>query len=297
MSLIRLLLAVALLSSWAFRAEGAPIPGLFNTGVDNLGATLTGGSVDPHYALIASADPSHPGPSAIVTTVIPAGYWRPNGSASVWIAPAADENWPALGTAHPDGTYLYRLSFDLSGFDPATVSISGTWGADNSCTILLNGATTGFSTTSYNPLSPFSLTSGFVSGTNHLDFSVTNWPAGGSNPTGLRVEGIGGTGTATTGVEWGHPGALELSPPSPNPSSGTGHVFYSLPRQGRVLLVVLDLAGRTVRTLVDREEAAGRHASAWDGLDDHGASAKAGVYLMDLRSGGQHVTRRVAWIR
>lgn len=297
MSSIRLIAAIVLLTSWAFRAEGAAIPGLFNTGVDGSGAVLPGGSVDPHYALIASADPAYPGPSAIVASVIPAGYWRPNGAASMWIAPAADENWPALGTAHPDGTYRYRLSFDLTGFDPATVSISGTWGADNSCAILLNGAATGFSTSSYNPLVPFSVTTGFVNGVNHLDFDVANWTASGSNPTGLRVEGIVGTGTSTAGVGSDpEPGTLELIPPFPNPAREIGHISYSLPRQGKVRLVVLDLAGRTVRTLVDREEVAGPHASTWDGRDDHGFSLQAGVYLLDLRSAGQRVTRRVSWL-
>ena len=36
--------------------KAIPIPGLFNTGVDGAGADLPAGSVDPHYALIASDD-------------------------------------------------------------------------------------------------------------------------------------------------------------------------------------------------------------------------------------------------
>src|SRR3954462_13773907 len=34
----------------------APIPGLFGTGVDDKGALLAAGAVDPHYKLIKSAD-------------------------------------------------------------------------------------------------------------------------------------------------------------------------------------------------------------------------------------------------
>ena len=60
-------------------AHGAPIPGLFNTGVNNSGALLAGGSVDPHYRLIQSGDPSASGPNAFVLNDVyptaPAGPW------------------------------------------------------------------------------------------------------------------------------------------------------------------------------------------------------------------------------
>ena len=83
---------------WASTAHAVPIPGLFNTGVDNSNTPLAGGSVDPHYALIASADPAFPGPAAIIASVIPAAYWISNNATSKWIAPANDENYPAAGT-------------------------------------------------------------------------------------------------------------------------------------------------------------------------------------------------------
>lgn len=297
MSKIRILVASLLLVTWATLAHAAAVPGLFNTGVDNFGVVLTGGAVDPHYALIVSADAAHPGPDAIVASVIPAGYWLPANLASMWIAPAADENWPALGTALADGDYVYRLSFDLSAMDLGSVSVSGAWATDNSGTLRLNGAATGYSSVTYNSLSPFTLSSGFVPGVNHLDFVVSNWPASGSNPTGLRVEGISGTGNSTVGVEpdlEGH--ALELTAPFPNPAHSVARFFYALPKPGRVRLAVHDLAGRTVRMLIDREEPAGRFAAQWDGRGADGTAARAGIYLVDLEAKGGRVSRRIAWI-
>ena len=47
-------------------ASAAPIPGLFNTGVNDSGVVLANSSVDPHYRLFQSADPASPGPNAIV---------------------------------------------------------------------------------------------------------------------------------------------------------------------------------------------------------------------------------------
>ena len=37
------------------------------------------------------------------------------------------------------GEYVYRTTFDLTGFDPATVSVSGMWAADDAGGIRLNG--------------------------------------------------------------------------------------------------------------------------------------------------------------
>jgi hypothetical protein len=174
-------------------SHAAPIPGLFNTGVDGSGAPLAGGSVDPHYFLIASADPSYPGPDAIVADPIATGFWVANSATSKWIAPTAAQGYPSGGTPHPGGPYTFRLRFDLTGCAPNTASISGRWAADNSGTIHLNGAATGNVAGGYNPLVPFSITSGFVSRINHLDFVVTNFPSPGENPIGLRVEDITGT--------------------------------------------------------------------------------------------------------
>jgi len=293
----RIVISTLLLGMWATTVHAVPIPGLFNTGVDNANAPLAGSSVDPHYTLIASADPAFPGPGAIVASAIPATYWFANSATSKWIAPAADENYPALGTPHPGGDYTYRLSFDLTGIDFSTASITGTWGVDNSGAIRLNGAATGIGSPSYNPLIPFTIGSGFHAGINDLDFIVTNQAASGSNPTGLRVDGLSGSGTATVGVTPGLlGGTLELSPPYPNPMSGLARFHVTLPRAGIVRLVVRDLAGRGVRTLLEGASPAGRFESAWDGLRADGSRVGAGVYFLDLQAEGGHVSRRIVWM-
>ncbi len=170
-------------------AATIPIPGLFNTGVLDDKTIASAGSVDLHYALVSSADANFPGPNAIVADPIATGYWLANSSISRWIAPAVNQGYPSGAANHAAGSYTYRLSFDLTGLDPGTALISGGWAADNSGTaILLNGVSTGNFVNSYSSLKPFTLGSGFVAGINTLDFVVNNLPAGGANPTGLRVE-------------------------------------------------------------------------------------------------------------
>ena len=162
---------------------------IFNTGVNGSGVPLIDGTVgDPHYTLIAV-----PGGSTtnIRVRTSAGGYpvvgaWIGDNLLSAWIGPNNDSD--ATG---PDIYYTYRTTFNLSGFDPATASLTGQWSADNGGSdILLNGFSTGNTAGAFNSWSSFTISSGFTAGVNTLDFIVGN----GGGSTGLRVEV---TGTAS----------------------------------------------------------------------------------------------------
>lgn len=193
-SVVACLLVMALtLGVSALRAT--PI-GVYNTGVNGSGGLLPDGAVDPHYQLISSADPAFPGPNAVVvqSNAYPIPPWVANGPNSNWIGPRTDA---AVGNL--PGTYIYRTTFDLTGFSPSTAEITGIWTTDNNgLDIVLNGVTLGY-TAPYGAFTDFDAThyaftinSGFVSGINTLDFVVNNGQVGPGdntpNPTGLRVE-------------------------------------------------------------------------------------------------------------
>lgn len=185
---------MAWLCAVALPASAATISGLFNTGVLDNGTTAASGSVDLHYSLFSSPDVNFPGPNAIVADPIATGYWLANSATSRWIGPAENQGYPSGAANHAAGDYVYRLSFNLTGFDPATAQITGSWAADNSGSALrLNGTVTANTTPGYSGLTTFSIASGFIAGINTLDFVVTEFASGGANPTGLRVDGITGT--------------------------------------------------------------------------------------------------------
>jgi hypothetical protein len=209
-------------------SEAAPIPGLFNSGVGANGALLPGSSVDPHYRLIQSADPSAPGPNAIVINegwpIAPAsgGPWLANGPNSKWISPLASQ-----ATGNAAGDYRYRLVFDLTGLEPSTAVITGRWTSDNAgAGIFLNGAPTGITYDgNFGAFSPvFTINSGFVEGSNTLDFVVNN--AGTTvNPTGLRVEV---SGTAEAQPPPGTPPSITRQPSSQTNGLGDSVTFSVL---------------------------------------------------------------------
>lgn len=159
-------------------AAALSITGLYTTGVDNAGNVLADGAVDPHYTILET------GTSAItVDSSSRPGSWFPNSSTSGWV-------WENATGQPTNTTRTFRTTFDLTGLDASTASLSGTWLADNFGKIVLNGQDTGNSATNFF-LSPsaFSINAGFVSGINTLDFVVEDVGV----ISGFRVETISGT--------------------------------------------------------------------------------------------------------
>ena len=66
------------------------------------------------------------------------------------------------------------------------------------------------------------------------------------------------------------------------PFRGSLRLALDLPRATRVRLTVHDLLGRQVRSLADEVFPAGARTLTWDGLDERGAVAPPGIYLVRI---------------
>ncbi len=65
---------------------------------------------------------------------------------------------------------------------------------------------------------------------------------------------------------------------APNPFNPSTNIKFDVTRTGRVQVMVFDVRGRLVRTLLDETLPAGPATLAWDGRDDAGHPAAAGTY-------------------
>lgn len=83
----------------------------------------------------------------------------------------------------------------------------------------------------------------------------------------------------------------------PNPFNPQTFIEYQLPRAGKVRLVVFNLNGQVIRTLVDAPQQAGRFKSRWDGRDDLGNGVASGVYLYQLQAGDFSQTKKMILLR
>ena len=128
--------------------------------------------------------------------------------------------------------------------------------------------------------------------TNNLaDYALTSGGATFTNNAGVSAAVV-----AVTGV--GNPSqvGIALGRPAPNPAQGGLSYSVSLPRETKVRVQVLDLAGRVVRTLVDGTLAAGHTTRSWDPADG-GTRVASGVYVMRLEADGVTQTKRFALMR
>lgn len=94
------------------------------------------------------------------------------------------------------------------------------------------------------------------------------------------------------------PGAqLALRPNYPNPFNPTTSIAYSVPARGPVVIQVFDVSGTMVRTLLNGEQAPGRHTIHWNGLNDQGHPVSSGTYFCRLTAGKQTLSRKMLLLR
>ncbi len=93
------------------------------------------------------------------------------------------------------------------------------------------------------------------------------------------------------------PEASGLSPNSPNPFNSATLITYHLAGAGPVKLVIYNVLGQPVRTLVDESRAAGSYQVRWDARDDGGAMLSTGVYIASLSYPGGVQTQRLLYLK
>jgi hypothetical protein len=77
---------------------------------------------------------------------------------------------------------------------------------------------------------------------------------------------------------------LLLGPVVPNPTRGGAAIHLSLPHATRARLAIHDVAGRTVRLLVNGALPAGERTVAWDGRNAAGGLVASGLYFVRLET-------------
>lgn len=94
------------------------------------------------------------------------------------------------------------------------------------------------------------------------------------------------------------PDRLALFQNAPNPFNPTTAIRYDVPAGGaNVQIIVYDVLGRHVRTLVNGFETAGRKRVTWDGGDARGQAVATGVYFVRMHAGTFVQTRKMVQLK
>lgn len=134
------------------------------------------------------------------------------------------------------------------------------------------------------------------------DFAITTTigqPAAGT-ATGdeLRVQSgflyFSRTGMVTSAEQHAEdlPAEYRLDQNYPNPFNPSTTIAYALPEEAEVRLVVYDMLGRKVATLVDEQKSAGTYEVIFDA-----GRLASGVYLYRLSAGEELKTRTMTFVK
>lgn len=108
------------------------------------------------------------------------------------------------------------------------------------------------------------------------------------------------TGNSTSGqvsIE-GLPVNFELLQNYPNPFNGTTKIQFKIPEaSNRVSIVIYDVSGRKIKTLVNRAYDAGNYTITWDGTNDMQQTVSSGLYFYRIDSGNFSKTQKLHFLK
>ncbi len=91
---------------------------------------------------------------------------------------------------------------------------------------------------------------------------------------------------------------VQLWQNTPNPFNPVTTIQFDLPQAGSVNLSVFDVTGKVVRRLISGQSFEhGTHQVSWDGNDDSGIAAAAGVYLYQIETHDSLETKRMVLVK
>ena len=93
------------------------------------------------------------------------------------------------------------------------------------------------------------------------------------------------------------PAEFMLGQNYPNPFNPTTSITYALPTQAQVSIVIYDLLGTPVKTLVDKMQVAGSYSVAWDATSTTGMQMPSGTYIYKIIAGNYSRTRNMVLMK
>ncbi|MFC1550397.1 FlgD immunoglobulin-like domain containing protein [Candidatus Neomarinimicrobiota bacterium] len=93
------------------------------------------------------------------------------------------------------------------------------------------------------------------------------------------------------------PEAYALEPNYPNPFNPTTTIRYNLPEAAQVRIMIYDMLGREVRSLVNGYVQAGYQSIMWDATDNGGRPVSGGVYIYSIQSDRFNANRKMILLK
>ena len=83
----------------------------------------------------------------------------------------------------------------------------------------------------------------------------------------------------------------------PNPFNPVTTLRYDLPEQATVNIIIYDMLGRQVKTLINQTQEAGYKSVIWNATNDYGKPVSAGIYLYQIQTGEYISTKKMVLLK
>ena len=94
------------------------------------------------------------------------------------------------------------------------------------------------------------------------------------------------------------PSTYRLSQSYPNPfTEGGTTIEFDMPVTEQITMVILDIRGRVVRTLINNEQRFGYQSVVWDAKNDDGDKVSSGVYFYQIRSTNFNAVGKLVFVK
>ena len=95
----------------------------------------------------------------------------------------------------------------------------------------------------------------------------------------------------------GIPQSFKVHENFPNPFNPVTKVQIDVPEQGHMQVVVHDISGRLITTLLNSDVEPGYHSIKWNGKNRLGATAASGVYILNVYLNGQQHSQKMLLVK
>ena len=103
----------------------------------------------------------------------------------------------------------------------------------------------------------------------------------------MNIDGKNGT----------HPIGFSLDQNYPNPFNSNTKIQYVLPEENTVTIILYDIKGSMIRTLINNRQTVGRKSILWNGKNDVGELVPGGIYVYTMTSGNFSSTRKIIFLK
>ena len=83
----------------------------------------------------------------------------------------------------------------------------------------------------------------------------------------------------------------------PNPFNPNTLIKYTIPRDGKVEIIVYNMLGQKVKTLVNHQQKAGYYSVQWNGTNEQGQNVSSGIYLLVVNAVKQQAVKKMVLLK